>query len=380
MILYDLLVQGSKKNPNKIAIVCEKGEITYSKLLIEVDLMHERLKKMNIRNDIVIGLILHNSLLFIVMLFALNKNKNLVCLINPDLYYVDVIKICVNANVGLAFSENYINITNVNDDGIVFIKRKDFFVDDLEFNLQNSKILGKQKGNYELIQCSSGTTGEHKLVYRSKENIKNDINNIVSDLNYGDNEKIFCCTPMNHGYGLTMGLLAGIYSNSTIITYRYFSINSFVNNYQKYIFTIIIGTPEIYSLITNSSLTDQLDFYSCKWLFCSSEPLNSCTAKDFKKKFGVWLNQVYGMMEASTVSVNKFPNEYNYLSIGQPLCNISMDYYNYNGKKCIKVKGLNVSEEYAYPNSTKVLVNNWLYTKDIITIDSNNNIYLNGRS
>ena len=184
---------------------------------------------------------------------------------------------------------------------------------------------------------------------------------------------------MSHGYGLTMGLLAGIYSNSTIITYRYFSVNSFVNNYKKHIPTIIIGIPEIYSLITNSSLTDQLAFNSCKWLFCSSEPLNNYIAKDFQKKFGVWLNQVYGMMEASTISVNKFPNEYNYLSIGQPLSNVSMAYYDNNGKKCIKVKGLNISEEYAYPKSTKVLVNNWFYTKDIITIDSYNNIYLNGR-
>ena len=81
-----------------------------------------------------------------------------------------------------------------------------------------------------LIQSSSGTSGTAKLAYRTKENIKTDINNIVQSLKYEKTDTVYSSVPLCHGYGLTMGLLAPLKVGAKIIMEKWFMPNRFVDS------------------------------------------------------------------------------------------------------------------------------------------------------
>ena len=83
MILYQMLKNTAYTYPQKAAIIYDKKEITYQEFLRQVEQLQQCLRLLNICNDMRVGLILHNSDMYCITLYALSKNDNIICLMNP---------------------------------------------------------------------------------------------------------------------------------------------------------------------------------------------------------------------------------------------------------------------------------------------------------
>ena len=386
MTLYEMLVASAEKYPDKIAVKDDENSITYSELKIQVDKLHVCLLDMGVKSNCKVGVALHNSIKYIIILYALSKNGNVSCLLNPQWSSECLIKKINVVNLDYIIVEKYVyrsllkQTENFGKCNLIIaekiIEHSTKVIDKCALAIHRGKV------DYNvIIQSSSGTTGVSKMAYRSRENVDVDSFNIVNDLEYNDQDIIICPIPLCHGYGLTMGLIAPIRCGATIFLMRCFKLREFIKQHNQIHATIFLGIPEIYETFVKAA-DDYLFLREYKWLFCSGEPLNYNVAKRLNEIAGVWINQVYGMMEASTICINKKPTLNTVNSVGKPIKGVDIrlrpmggDVYN------IYIRGATVSKEYITLNSSNDVLDDegWFDTQDLCKLDENGNYYLVGR-
>jgi long-chain acyl-CoA synthetase len=399
MLLFELLDESYRNYPNRIALSSDNQIISYAELKDRVDAFASGLENINIPPQKQVGLMLHNSIDFVVCLFGLAKNRNIICLLNPLLTAEGLEEKLNHLNLEIIITENYCyrSLTNNKPDLVNrcrFILRKDSpkvpSLKDVPKGTTsrcNRDINDVNPDDNILIQSSSGTTGFSKSAYRTHRNLFVDTNNIIETLEYEPKDIIYCTAPFHHGFGLTMGLLAPIRCGALIHIERWFMSHRFFSMYEKIKPTIFLGIPENYDNMSESIGNSSFFFPYRKWFLCSGSPLKVDTGIQFNKKFGVWINQVYGMMEASTISANLAANSDNFLSVGKPVNNVNIRIEKGNSSQNqpesgeLFVESGALSREYIHSGRTEKLpiINGWFATRDFGRKDAEGNIYLNGR-
>lgn len=392
MILYQMLKKTANKYPNKIAIIYNKISTTYQDFLHLVNHVKQCLNMFDIYSNMRVGLILHNSDMYCITLYALSKNNNITCLMNP-LWNEDVIERKIrSARLDVIIVEDYVwkiikgkkpELCNE----IQFVTRTQLQEMMKNISLKNEDEyceVGEQDLNKkELIQSSSGTTGCSKMAYRTQRNILYDARNIISTFQYESNDIIYCPVAMCHGYGLTMGIIAPIMCGATIVIERVFRCKYFIQHYDKVKPTIFLGIPEIYEEMCVYLEGKQFDFRYKKWFFCSSAPIKRETGEAFFEIAGFWINQVLGMMEVSTICANLSPTRENFLSVGTPVISVDvkLDKCKENKNSSIFVRSETVSTEYIVDRKDIPIenCNGWFHTKDIGDINDKGEVFVKGR-
>jgi acyl-CoA synthetase (AMP-forming)/AMP-acid ligase II len=359
-------------NPENTAVIYEGRAITYYQLHEEIDKASKIIHENGISSNCRIGLMLDNSIDFIVLLMAFLKNKNLVCLLNTQNDETLLSEKLQLINNDILICEDYIEAKLSRYKSIQSIIPKKGFL--------NGKLLQSclpsSPGNISpenvLIQSSSGTSGATKLAYRTYENLKTDIINIIQSLDYKKGDVVYSPVPLCHGYGLTMGVFASLKIGATLLIEKWFMLNRFIESYITYTPNILLGTPETYQLLSGSEKVTQIDFTNFKWLFSSGTPLTKEISTDFYRVAHRWIHQVYGMMETSTISVNTKPDDQNILSVGMPVQNVEAKFEN----DLLFVKGRSISN--VYVNGEKVIDENtgWFCTKDNGYINDDGYIFI----
>ncbi len=388
MILYEMLRQSAASHPDKISLIYRETSLTYLELINTVDSLQRGLKKIGIRPNERIGLMLHNSIDFAICLYALSKNKNVVCLLNPQYSIEEIEKKIHEAMLDKIIVESYINEYILRENKLLYdtfpiILKEDcvrLYALDFEAEQDNGMCgLPVDKNGEALIQSTSGSTGNSKMAYRTHENLDLDSINIIQAMNYTEDDVIVVPVPLYHGYGLTMGLISAIRSGASVYIQRWFECKRFLENYEELKPTIFLGVPEIYDCIYKERKKNTYNFKYNKWFLCSGSPLSIKTAVNFHKISGIWLSQIYGMMEVSTICANLHPNKNNVLSVGQPVKNIQIKYKptGQENQYEILVSGKTVSKKYAALDNTSMITDEegWFHTKDIGYIE-NNHLYL----
>ena len=391
MILYHMLRDSALLYPRKTAIIYNEKSISYRDFFESVNKLHQCFTDLDIKKYTKIGLILHNSDMYCITLYALSKNESISCLLNP-LWNVDKLERMIrNAGLDAVIVEEYVlkEIKETRPELINefrFISRGEIEValksttkeipEDETYDISENDLLKK-----ELIQCSSGTTGLGKMGYRTQKNILCDAKNIIATFNYTNEDIVYCPIAMCHGYGLTMGLIAPVMSGTTIVIERLFRCGYFIKHYGSIKPTIFLGTPDVYGEICSYLDGKLFSFPFRKWFFCSGDPLVKDTGKKFHEITGVWINQVLGMMEVSTICANLNPSEDNYMSVGKPVIELKLDQYRPGYESSVFVKGDTVSTEYIVDNKDVPiqLFDGWFHTKDISTMNEAGEIFIKGR-
>ncbi len=343
-----------------IVICCEGIEITYSQLCDKIEQVSNLIQEYGIFHTFRIGLILDNSVDFIVFLLSFLKNQNLICLLSTQDKAVSLQQKMKLADSDIIICEDYIKrkLTK-SESSQVLVSKIDFLRNNLEVNFQFKKRNDVDTKNV-LIQSSSGTSGDGKLAYRTKKNIEADIMNIIQSLKYKKADVVYVPVSLSHGYGLTMGLFAALRVGAKIIIEKWFMMNRFIDSCILYSPNIFLGTPGIYQLLSTSEVISRVKFENFKWIFSSGTALTYKIGLDFYKITHRWIHQVYGMMETSTISVNQKPNQENFLSVGCPVENVDVKIEN----NLIFVKGVSVSKVSVTDENLLSENTNWFCTYD----------------
>lgn len=251
-----------------------------------------------------------------------------------------------------------------------------------------SKVLGKKLSaaknpdvkDAQIVQMSSGTTGTPKIMLISGKAISYRAISNRDHLGLKTNEKTLCTVPLSHSHGIDClalpTLFAGgcvyLFDPTTAYPYR---ILEWIEKYQ---ITFFSSLPQMYDQFNKLVGQKAYNLQSLRYPFCGSAALSESTAVDFNKNFDLHLRQGYGLAEIGVICVNIKGGQNNYHSIGEVIKGIEWKLEK-DGELLVKAPSL-FTGYYRNENETQSrLVEGFLKTEDLITIDQNGFFYITGR-
>jgi long-chain acyl-CoA synthetase len=153
--------------------------------------------------------------------------------------------------------------------------------------------------------------------------------------------------------------------------------------------TGFIGIPAMYAALARERRARPDDFASFRYVVSGGEPLSDAVADSFRERFGVTINEGYGMTETGPVLNWCRPHEYHPHSVGKALPGIDEIIVDPDGKELpageegeVRVCGPNVMQGYLNrPEDTAAAFDERGYfrTGDLGYLDGDGRLFLTGR-
>jgi acyl-CoA synthetase (AMP-forming)/AMP-acid ligase II len=150
------------------------------------------------------------------------------------------------------------------------------------------------------LPYSSGTTGLPKGVMLSHRNLVANILQVDSTGHLRDGEDtLLCFLPFFHIYGLVVIMLLGLRSGATLVVMPRFDLEPYLDLVERYRATMLHVVPPIVLALAKSSCVNGRDFSSIRKLFSGAAPLGAEVIHQCTARIGCFVQQGYGMTEAS---------------------------------------------------------------------------------
>jgi long-chain acyl-CoA synthetase len=401
--LANLLEKSALRFGRKTAVICEKKRRSYRALNREVNRYANNLKEQfNIQPHDKIGILLNNSLEYILLLFATFKLGATAVPLNTFLTYEEIKFIVKDSRMKVLFAgPKFLTIADKlkssrseldNLENIVLVDHRQPGYFTLEAALRSNDCAAPafviNAEDAALLLYTSGTTGRPKGVMLTHHNILTNLQSCRQALEITFRDRFLLLLPMFHSFTLTVCIYFPIYCGARIIVVP--SLKPFRRVIRALLFnrvTILVGIPPLYRIVKQINIP-----YFLKWLIrlriCISgaAPLDIETLDEFNKKFKFPLIEGYGLTEASpVVSLNPPKGIRKPGSVGLPLPGLEVKVVSPEEAELpeekvgeLIVRGNNVMKGYFnLPEETqKAIRGGWLFTGDMARIDRDGYIFI----
>lgn len=240
-----------------------------------------------------------------------------------------------------------------------------------------------------VILFTSGSEGTPKGVVLSHKNIMANLKQIKARFDFTPKDVVLNVLPMFHSFGLTAGTFLPLLHGMKTFFYpsplHYSVIPELAYDTGA---TLLFGTNTF--LAAYGKKAHAYDFYKMRYVVAGAEKLQDSTKSMWHSKFGIRIMEGYGATETSPIMSVNTPYEYCEGSVGRLIpgmhCHLEvMPGIDKGGK--MHVTGPNVMKGYFLSDNPGVLVppksdigEGWYDTGDIIDIDVNGFLHIQGRS
>jgi long-chain acyl-CoA synthetase len=241
-----------------------------------------------------------------------------------------------------------------------------------------------------VILYTSGTSGRPKGVVLSHGNIASNARQCVSAIHVGPGHVALGVLPQFHSFGLTVLTVLPLWCGMRVVWSARFIPQRIVKLIREHRPTVFIAIPSMYNALLSVKDAEPEDFASLKLTVSGGEPLPDETARRFRERFGVTLNEGYGLTETAPVTNICFPHEWRPHSVGPPLPGVrerivdpaSGRVLGANQDGEVQIAGPNVMRGYyGLPEETAraFTADGWLKTGDMGRLDDDGHLYITGR-
>jgi long-chain acyl-CoA synthetase len=364
------------------AIADDQVQLTYAALLRLAENFSLRLNELKVERGSRIFVSGKNSADLLALVLALVKSGMNFFLVDPRSSKDDIQDLLkeIPANYLLFEKGSFDDVFA--SDSIVRRKQVDFClkaVSDEMFNDAEAK----------LYFFSSGSTGKPKAFGFSDEQLSVQMNNLASYLQFTASDQSLVPLTITHSHGLMLSIPVLLSGGCVHYLSPENSKPEMVLDYVgKNDITVLTGVPYQYNQLLQVPGDHGL-LASLRYAFCGSAPMSEHLATAFEEKFGVRLNQAYGVSEIGPICINLFEEgDNNFKSVGKVLSGIEYKIIYEQGEQVntgdegeLVVRSSFMSEEYlnAPEETQQTFRNGWIYTQDIVRADEYGNIYIIGR-
>jgi long-chain acyl-CoA synthetase len=400
--IYELLSNSANLHPNRVAVIDQDFETTYSELKKAADDFASALSESGFTKGDKSAIMLPNCLEYIISFYAIQLLGGTVVQVNP-MYTPRELEYILDDSEATWFFSHQNQLQKLEPIGyrdkiriIVADKRQE---NNLYSWIEKAKnpppvIDIDVENDIAILQYTGGTTGKSKGVMISHYNvISNLYQNRVSSVGEHDEgawERIMGIAPMFHAMGLT-GMNTTIFRGGTFYCINRFEINLVVETIRKFKPTAFSGSPTMYIALLNHPDLKEEDLKSIKVCSSGSAPLSVEVMNQFEEKTGAPIIEAYGLSEATTmVTKNPSTGVRKPGSIGIPVPSTDCRIVDIaTGKQDVRVgetgelivKGPQVMKSY-WKNETETLLalrDGWLYTGDLVVMDEDGYLFIVGR-
>jgi long-chain acyl-CoA synthetase len=236
---------------------------------------------------------------------------------------------------------------------------------------------------------TSGTSGKPKGVMLTVRNLAV---NTWQCMRWGEvttRDVFLGVLPQFHSFGLTVLTLVPLRAGAKVVYTARFVPRKLLQLAREYRPTAFIAIPAMYNGLLADRTGAPADFTSFRLLICGAEPLPSAVRERFEERFGVAINEGYGLTETSPALNWVRPGEVAIGSVGKPLPLVQeriVDRVGHplpqgeEGEICVRgpmvMKGY-----YKRPESTAAVFDSegWFHTGDLGSFDAEGRLSITGR-
>ena len=245
-----------------------------------------------------------------------------------------------------------------------------------------------------VLQYTGGTTGVSKgaiLTHRNLTANVTQINAWFQGVRPGK-EVILICLPLFHVFGMTVGMNWAVSNGAAMVLMpnpRDFDL--LVKSIAKHGVTLFPGVPALFNGLNNYPGIDSIDVSSVRACFSGSAPIPDDVLQRFEKLTGSVIVEGFGMSETSPVAlVNPLRGTRKLGSVGLPVSDTDIKIVDADDPTVamasgeegeLVIRGPQVMRGYwNRPEETdKTIIDGWLHTGDLATIDEDGYVRIVGR-
>jgi long-chain acyl-CoA synthetase len=241
-----------------------------------------------------------------------------------------------------------------------------------------------------VMMFTSGTAGDPKAAMLSHRNL---LSNIEQDLtakdHIGEGDIVYAVLPMFHIFGLNVVLGVGIGVGATLVLVQRFDPATAVQSIVQRQVTVVPGAPPMWIAFSHFDELPADTFASVRLAVSGASRLSPTVVDRMIDRFGLEIHEGYGLTEASPVVTSSAGMSARPGSVGRVLRGQEVRLVGDDGEDVpigdageVWVRGENVFLGYLdEPEATaRVLVDGWLRTGDIATVDDDGYLYLVDRA
>lgn len=401
-MISNILKEGLRKNPQKIAIYEKDKTFSYEQLDQQIGRLADGLKRfLHLEKGDVLAIQACNRIEFVWTLYACWRIGVSVTTMNPALQADEIKYQLENSNAKCFFYEgpckdkarNAVRQLDTKPDRVLM----DGLIDENEIafsTLFSDRRIGEleiSQDTVALIIYTSGTTGKPKGVLLTHRNVQSMIHGVIKSLHLDENDRSYLILPLFHVNSIHFTLSAPIFLGASVVLTNRFHPNEFLQNVEQFRPTYTVGVPTVYKLLSDLSPEEigKYDLSSLKFGLCGGAPLTESEFHRFQKHYPFQFLEAWGLSEASACSTsNPLHGTKKIGSIGIPLPGQQVKVVDMEGKEVppgergeLIVKGDTVMAGYLNnPEATdEAIRNGWLYTGDIGYQDEDGYFYIVGR-
>ncbi len=382
--VLDILINTSKKFPENIAVIDDKGVLSYKELFLEIFSFSEKLAEKGVKPGNAVGIMGHNSREFVIAALAASLIDAVVMPLSSALkkYELDSLLeiapidyIICSKDISYNISDEYKGMISTNENSLKF------------FHVLNkdNKSFRDIVPDAAFVRFTSGTTGSSKGVILSHNSVLERVNAANNGLKLSEKDVILWVLPMAFHFFVSIILYLSVGASIIICPDNLPDI--ILNFANKYKATFFYASPLHFKML--SSFEKDIKFQTLKTAVSTSTSIDTTTSENFFKKFNIPVSQAYGIIEIGLPMINtdnqilypdsvgKAQKDYNIAILDENLNPLPPDSI---GLLAIKGPGFFS----AYYNPTKyladILNDGWFLTGDIAKINSEGNIFILGRN
>ncbi|TVQ61323.1 MAG: long-chain fatty acid--CoA ligase [Phycisphaerales bacterium] len=246
------------------------------------------------------------------------------------------------------------------------------------------------KDELAVLLYTSGTSGKPKGVMLSHHNLASNVRQTIAWADFTHKDVILGVLPQFHSFGLTVLTLLPLTRGCRIIYSARFIPAQIVKLFREHRPTAFVGIPSMYNALLSSKDAKKEDFASLRFAVSGGEALPGAVFERFQERFGVTINEGYGLTETAPVTNWCRPHEFKRKSVGRALSGVEERIVDPETGKTlgpnedgeIRIKGPNVMKGYYnLPEETQSVFDDQGYfrTGDMGRFDDDGHLYITGR-
>ena len=210
-----------------------------------------------------------------------------------------------------------------------------------------------RRDDVAVVLYTSGTSGRPKGVMLTCGNLSANARQIQEWISFGPEDRILGVLPQFHSFGLTVLTMLPLATGASAVYTARFVPRKLVELAREHKPTALVAIPSMYNALRLLKDAPKDSFASLRFAVSGGEPLPEVVFDGFMEKFGIQINEGYGLTETSPVTNWCRPNEHRRKCVGKALPGIEQRIVGPDGRVLgpnedgeVRMRGPNIMKGY----------------------------------